>query len=88
MQADIHIDSMETIDGQRVLQGLYSMASLSAHWVATHSKKTNSWDVVLTTPADATEEQRYERQLLEEVDPVQLKNQIRHAVRQFDARLR
>ena len=64
LQADIHIDSMETIDGRACFTG-------SILWRAQCSlggcfEENESWDVVLTTPADATEEQRYERQLLEE----------------------
>ena len=87
LQDDIQIDHMETIHGQRVFKGLYSLASLSVPWVATHSEKMKCWDVVLTTPIDATRDERYERELIEQVDPVQVKNHILHAVRQFDARL-
>ena len=80
----IEVDSVEVIDGQDVIKGLYYLASLQTSWMATRATKDSDWEISLTTADDATPAEKRERELIEDVDPVQVKkcilNEVRHYV--------
>ena len=83
---NIEVDSFENIDGQDVMRGLYYLADLKTNWMACRATKASAWGVFLTTDEDATRSDRLERQLIEDVDPVQVKESILHTVRRFSRR--